>query len=122
MTIRERILSLLSCEVRRAYHARDIANDSVDYAIQKNKDTKKMLDRALREVDILTEVAEHWRGEANTKHKLFSDIAKEVESAEDLHQLKQIVRMMAYRAENSVIIVQAPNEDPKVVVTNERVI
>ncbi len=121
-TLKELLLSLLSREVRRAYRARDIANDSADYAMQKSKDTQKMLDRALNEVGILTEVAEHWRGEANTKQKLFSDIAKEVEGAEDLHHLKQIVRMMAYRAENSGIIVQAPGEEPKVVVTNERVI
>ncbi len=122
MTIRERILSLLSREVRVAYLARDAAIKISDAAMDKNARTGKILDRALREVDILTEVSEHWRSEANTKHKLFADIAKEVESAEDLHQLKQIVRMMAYHAENSGIIVQTPDEEPKVVVTNERVI
>ncbi len=122
MTIRERILSLLSREVRRAYRARDIANDSVDYAMDKNARTGKMLDRALKEVDILTEVAEHWRGEANAKQKLFSDIVKEVEGAEDLHNLRQIVRGMAFRAESYGAILCRPNEEPKVIVTDERVI
>lgn len=121
-TPKEFILSLLSREVNRAYRARDIANDSADYAMQKSKDTKKMLDRALREVDILTEVAEHWRKEANAKQQLFSDIVKKVNGAEDLHNLKQIVREMAYRNETYGAILCCPGEEPKVVVTDERVI
>lgn len=112
--IKERILSLLSREVKHAYRARDIAIDHVDYAVEKNKNTSKMLDRAMREIDILTEVAEHWRQEANAKDKLFCDIIKEIEGAEDLHNLRQIVRTMAYRAENSGIIVQGSGEEPKV--------
>lgn len=112
--IKERILSLLSREVKRAYRARDIANDSADYAAEKSKNVSKMLDRALKEIDVLTEVAEHWRQEANARDKLFCDIIKEVEGAEDLHNLRQVVRIMAYRAENSGIIVQGSGEEPKV--------
>lgn len=121
-TPKEFILSLLSREVRVAYRAREIANDSLDYAIEKNKNTKEMLDRALREVDILTEVAEHWRKEANTKQQLFSDIVREVDGAEDLHNLKQVVRMMAFRNESYGAILCRPGEEPKAIVTDERVI
>ena len=122
MTIRERILSLLSCEVKRAYHARDIAMDNADRAIKKNANTSKMLDRALKEVNILTEVCEHWRKEANAKQQLFSDIVREVDGAENLHNLKQIVREMAFRNETYGAILCRPDEEPKVVVTDERVI
>lgn len=114
MTIRERILSLLSREVKRAYRARDIAIDNADYAAEKSKNTSKMLDRAMQSIDVLTEVAKYWREEANAKDKLFCDIIKEIEGAEDLHNLRQIVRTMAYRAENSGIIVQGSGEEPKV--------
>lgn len=121
-TPKEFILSLLSREVERAYRAREIAIDNADYAAEKSKNTSKMLDRALREVDILTEVAEHWRKEANSKQQLFADIVREVDGAEDLHNLKQIVRMMAFRNESYGAILCRPGEEPKVVVTDERVI
>lgn len=119
-TPKEFILSLLSREVRVAYRAREIANDSLDYAIEKNKNTKETLDRALREVDVLTEVAEHWRKEANAKQQLFADIVREVDGAEDLHNLKQLVRVMAFRNETYGAILCRPGEEPKVVVTDER--
>lgn len=112
MNIRERILSLLSREVKRAYRARDIAIDNADYAAEKSKNTSKMLDRALREIELLTAAADQWRQEANARDKLFCDIIKEVEGAEDLYNLRQVVRIMAYRAENSAIIVQGSGEDP----------
>lgn len=121
-TPKEFILSLLSREVERAYRARDIAIDNADYVAEKSKNTSKMLDRALREVDILTEVAEHWRKEANAKQQLFADIVREVDGAEDLHNLKQVVRMMAFRNESYGAILCRPGEEPKVVVTDERVI
>lgn len=121
-TPKEVLLSLLSREVERAYRARDIAIDNADYAAEKSKNTSKMLDRALREVDILTEVAEHWRKEANAKQQLFADIVREVDSSEDLHNLKQLVRMMAFRNESYGVILCRPDEEPKVVVTDERVI
>ncbi len=121
-TPKEFFLSLLSREVRRAYSARDAALEVRDYAMDKSAGTSKMLDRALHEVDILTEVAEFWRKEANAKQKLFSDIAKEVDGAENLHNLKQIVREMAFRNESYGAILCRPGEDPKVVVTDERVI
>lgn len=121
-TPKEFILSLLSREVKRAYRARDIANDSADYAMEKSKSTARLLDRTLKEVDILTEVAEHWRKEANAKQKLFSDIVKEVDGAENLHNLKQIVREMAFRNEAYGAILCRPDEEPKVIVTDERVI
>lgn len=121
-TPKEFILSLLSREVRRAYRARDIANDSADYAAEKNKNTAKMLDRALKNVDILIEVAEHWRKEANEKQKLFSDIVKEVDGAESLHNLQMVVREMAYRNETYGVILCREGEEPKIIVTDERVI
>ena len=121
-TPKEVLLSLLSREVERAYRARDIAIDNADYAAEKSKNTSKMLDRALREVDILTEVAEHWRKEANAKQQLFAEIVREVDSSEDLHNLKQLVRMMAFRNESYGVILCRPDEEPKVVVTDERVI
>lgn len=121
-TPKEFILSLLSREVERAYRARDIAIDNADCAAEKSKNTSKMLDRALNSVDLLIETAEHWRKEANRKQQLFSDIVREVDSAEDLHNLKQIVRMMAFRNETYGAILCRPGEEPKVVVTDERVI
>jgi hypothetical protein len=121
-TPKEFILSLLSREVRRAYSARDTALEVRDYAMDKSAGTSKMLDRALHQVDILTEVAEFWRKEANSKQKLFSDVAKEVDGAENLHNLKQIVREMAFRNESYGAILCRPGEDPKVIVTDERVV
>lgn len=120
--LKQKILGLLSREVERAYRARDIAIDNADYAAEKSKNTSKMLDRALREIDILTKTAEHWRQEANAKQQLFADIVREVDSAEDLHKLKQLVRMMAFRNESYGAILCRPGEEPKVVVTDERVI
>ncbi len=121
-TPKEFILSLISREVERAYRSRDIAIDNADYAAEKSKNTSKMLDRAFKEIDVLTEVAEHWRKEANAKQQLFADIVREVDSAEDLHNLKQVVRMMAFRNESYGAILCRPGEEPKVVVTDERVI
>lgn len=121
-TPKEFILSLLSREVERAYRARDDALGLRDQAMDKKASTSKMLDRALKEINVLTEVAEHWRKEANAKQQLFADIVREVDSAEDLHNLKQVVRMMAFRNETYGAILCRPDEEPKVVVTDERVI
>lgn len=120
-TPKEFFLSLLSREVRLAYRTRDEAINLRDEAIDKNARTAKTLDRALLEIDALTEVSKHWCKEANAKDKLYCDIVKEIEGAEDLHNLRQTVRLMAYRAENSGIVVAAdPNDVPTVIVTDER--
>lgn len=121
-TPKEIILSLLSREVERAYSARDDALKICDQAMDKSASTSRILDRAFKEIDVLTEVAEHWRKEANAKQQLFADIVREVDSAEDLHNLKQVVRMMAYREKNSGIIVKDTGKEPKVIVTEERII
>lgn len=121
-TPKEFILSLISREVERAYRARDIAIDTADRASEKSKNTSKMLDRALNSVDPLIETAEHWWKEASKKQQLFADIVREVDSAEDLHKLKQIVREMAIHNESYGAILCRPGEEPKVVVTDERVI
>ena len=121
-TPKEFLLSLLSREVERAYRARDDALKIRDHAMDKSASTSRILDRAFKEVDVLTEVAEHWRKEANAKQQLFADIVREVDSAEDLHNLKQLVRMMAFRNESYGAILCRPDEEPKVVVTDERVI
>lgn len=120
---KEFILSLLSREVERAYRTRDDALKIRDYAMDKSASTSRILDRAFKEIEVLTEVAEHWRKEANAKQQLFCDIVKEIEGAEDLHNLRQTVRLMAYRAENSGIVVAAdPDDVPTVIVTDERMV
>lgn len=120
---KEFILSLLSREVERAYRARDDALKIRDQAMDKSASTSRILDRAFKEISVLTEVAEHWRKEANAKQQLFADIVREVDSAEDLHKLKQLVRMMAFRNETYGAILCRENEEPKIiVVTDERVI
>lgn len=121
-TPKEFILSLLSREVERAYRTRNEALELRDQATDKSASTSRILDRAFKEIDVLTEVAEHWRKEANAKQQLFADIVREVDSAEDLHNLKQVVRMMAFRNETYGAILCRPDEEPKVVVTDERVI
>ena len=122
-TPKEFFLSLLSREVRLAYRTRDEAINLRDEAIDKNTRTAKTLDRALLEIDALTEASKHWCKEANAKDKLLCDIVKEIEGAEDLHNLRQTVRLMAYRAENSGIVVAAkPNDVPTVIVTDERMV
>lgn len=122
-TPKEFFLSLLSREVRRAYRTRNEAIVLRDEAIDKNARTAKTLDRALLEIDALTETAKYWKKQADDKEKLFCDIVKEIEGAEDLHNLRQTVRLMAYRAENSGIVVAANPEDvPTVIVTDERVV
>lgn len=77
---------------------------------------KAMLDRALQFVEEL----DYWRAEANKKERLFADIVREVDGAEDLHNLKQTVRLMAYRAENSGIVVADREDEPTASVTDER--
>lgn len=122
-TPKEFFLSLLSREVRAAYRVRNKAIGIRDAAMDKNARTAKTLDRALLEIDALTETAKHWKKQADDKEKLFCDIIKEIEGAEDLHNLRQTVRLMAYRAENSGIVVAANPEDvPTVIVTDERVV
>lgn len=122
-TPKEIILSLLSREVRTAYRIRNEAIVLRDEAIDKNARTAKTLDRALLEIDALIETAKYWKKQADDKEKLFCDIVKEIEGAEDLHNLRQTVRLMAYRAENSGIVVAANPEDvPTVIVTDERVV
>jgi hypothetical protein len=120
---KEIILSLLSREVRTAYRIRNAAIALRDEAMDKNARTAKTLDRALLEIDALTEAAKYWKKQADDKEKLFCDIVKEIEGAEDLHNLRQTVRLMAYRAENSGIVVAAnPDDVPTVIVTDERVV
>lgn len=120
-TPKEIILSLIFREVRTAYRIRNEAIVLRDEAMDKNARTAKTLDRALLEIDALTEVAKYWKKKADDKEKLFCDIVKEIEGAEDLHNLRQTVRLMAYRAENSGIVVAAdPNDVPTVIVTDER--
>ena len=122
MTIRERIRALLVPELEGAYRLREEAQGERDHAMEINALNAEELARALKHNEILVEVAEHWRTEANRRQKLFSDIVKEVNGAEDLHNLKQIVREMAFRNETYGAILCRPNEPPKVVVTDERVI
>lgn len=117
---KEFILSLLSREVRVAYRTRNEALELCDQATDKSASTSRILDRAFKEIDVLTEVAEHWRKEANAKQQLFADIVREVDGAEDLHNLKQLVRVMAFRNETYGAILCRPGEEPKVVVTDER--
>lgn len=122
-TSKEIILSLLSREVRTAYRIRNEAINLRDEAIDANARTAKTLDRALLEIDAITEAAKYWKKQSDDKEKLFCDIVKEIEGAEDLHNLRQTVRLMAYRAENSGIVVAAdPNDVPTVIVTDERVV
>lgn len=119
---KEFILSLIFREVRTAYRIRNEAIVLRDEAIDKNARTSKTLDRALLEIDALTEAAKYWKKQADDTEKLFCDIVKEIEGAEDLHNLRQTVRLMAYRAENSGIIVADPEDVPTVIVTDEGVV
>jgi hypothetical protein len=122
-TPKEFILFLLSREVRTAYRIRNEAIALRDEAMDKNARTAKTLDRALLEIDALTEVAKYWKKQADDKEKLFCDIVKEIEGSENLHNLRQTVRLMAYRAENSGIVVAAnPDDVPTVIVTDERMV
>lgn len=121
-TPKEFLLSLISREVEHAYRTRDDALKIRDQVMDKSASTSRILDRAFKEISVLAEVAEHWRKEANSKQQLFADIVREVDSAEDLHNLKQLVRMMAFRNETYGAILCRPGEEPKVVVTDERVI
>lgn len=121
-TPKEFILSLLSREVEHAYRTRDDALKIRDQVMDKSASTSRIHDRVFKEISVLAEVAEHWRKEANAKQQLFADIVREVDGAEDLHKLKQVVRMMAFRNETYGAILCRPDEEPKVVVTDERVI
>lgn len=58
----------------------------------------------------------------NPKEFILSLLSREVDGAEDLHKLKLVVRMMAFRNESYGAILCRPGEEPKVVVTDERVI
>lgn len=109
---KQKLLSMISRELRAEARLREDAE-------KRTTAYKTMLDRALQFVEEL----DYWRAEANKKERLFADIVREVDGAEDLHNLRQTVRLMAYRAENSGIVVAADPEDvPTVIVTDERVV
>lgn len=110
-TPKEIILSLISRELRAEAKLREDAENKMTAY-------KTMLDHALQFVGEI----DFWRRESDRKHHLYADIVREVDGAEDLHQLKQDVRRMAFHEEYGGIIVKVPGEDPKVVVTNERII
>lgn len=120
--IKQKILGLLRVELDAAYQMlrdeRDLHKSTKIYC----KYLSNEYDRMKEKNDNLLEIAEHWRKEANAKQQLFSDIVREVDGAEDLHNLKQVVRMMAFRNESYGAILCRPGEEPKVVVTDERVI
>jgi predicted transcriptional regulator len=121
--LKQKILGLLRAELDAAFRMlrdeRDAHKSTKSYC----KYISDEYERMKQKNDDLLKIAEHWRSEANTKEKLFCDIVKEIEGAEDLHNLRQTVRLMAYRAENSGIVVAAdPDDVPTVIVTDERVV
>lgn len=120
--LKQKILGLLRVELASAYDMLKMERENASICLEANKALAKENDRLTKTNDILLDTAEHWRKEANRKQQLFSDIVREVDGAEDLHKLKQIVRMMAFRNESYGAILCRPGEEPKVVVTDERVI
>ena len=104
---KQKLLSMISRELRAEARLREDAE-------KRTTAYKATLDRALQFVEEL----DYWRAEANKKERLFADIVREIEGAEDLHNLKQVVRMMAYREEYSGIVVKDPVKEPKVVVSD----
>ena len=120
--LKQKILGLLRVELDAAFQMlrdeRDAHKSTKSYC----KYISDEYDRMKQKNDNLLEIAEHWRVEAIAKDKLFCDILKEIEGTEDLHNLRQTARMMAYRAENGGIIVKATEDALKVIVTDERVV
>lgn len=53
ITLKERLLGVISHEVHMAYLARDTANDALDVALERNSTLRKQLDYALKERDEL---------------------------------------------------------------------
>lgn len=120
--LKQKILGLLRVELDAAYQMLRDERDSHKSTKIYCKYLSTEYDRMKEKNDNLLEIAEHWRKEANAKQQLFADIVREVDGAEDLHKLKQIVRMMAFRNESYGAILCKPGEEPKVIVTDERVI
>lgn len=120
--IKQKILGLLRVELDAAYQMLRDERDSHKSTKSYCKYLSNEYDRMKEKNDNLLEIAEHWRKEANAKQQLFSDIVREVDGAENLHNLKQIVREMAFRNESYGAILCRPGEEPKVIVTDERVI
>lgn len=120
--LKQKILGLLRVELDAAYQMLRDERDSHKSTKSYCKYLSNEYDRMKEKNDNLLEIAEHWRKEANAKQQLFADIVREVDGAEDLHNLKQIVRMMAFRNESYGAILCKPGEEPKVIVTDERVI
>lgn len=120
--LKQKILGLLRVELDAAYDMLKTERENARICLETNEALAKENDRLTRTNDILLDTAEHWWKEADLKQKLFSDIVREVNGAEDLHNLKQIVREMAYRNETYGAILCRPGEEPKVVVTDERII
>lgn len=120
--LKKKILGMIRVELASAYDMLKMERENASMCLDANKALAEENDRLTKTNDILLDTAEHWRKEANTKQKLFSDIAKEVDGAENLHNLKQIVREMAFRNESYGAILCRPGEEPKVIVTDERVI
>ena len=120
--LKQKILGLLRVELDAAYQMLRDERDSHKSTKSYCKYLSYEYDRMKEKNDNLLEIAEHWRKEANAKQQLFADIVREVDSAEDLHNLKLVVRMMAFRNETYGAILCRPGEEPKVIVADERVI
>ena len=120
--LKQKILGLLRAELDAAFQMlrdeRDAHKSTKSYC----KYISDEYDRMKQKNDNLHEIAEYWRKEANTKEKLFSDIVREVDGAEDLHNLKQVVRLIAFRSEYAAALGCKPDDVPKVIVTDERVV
>ena len=120
--LKQKILGMLRVELAAAYDMLSEERKNANICLEANKALAQEVERLKMTNDLLIPCAEHWRQEANAKQQLFADIVREVDSAEDLHNLKLVVRMMAFRNESYGAILCRPNEEPKVVVTDERVI
>lgn len=119
---KQKLLGLLRVELESAYNIADMERKNADYCLAANKNLAAESERLRRTNEVLLDTSDYWRKEAFEKQARFNEILREVDGANDLHNLKQVVRLIAFRNEYAAALGCKPGDVPTVIVTDERVV
>ena len=120
--LKKKILGLLRVELDAAYKISYMERKNADYCLEANKNLAAESERLRRTNEVLLDTSDYWRKEAFDLKSRFNEIIREVDGAEDLHNLKQVVRLIAFRNEYAAALGCKPDDVPTVIVTDERVV
>ena len=120
--LKQKILGLLRVELASAYKIADMERKNADYCLEANKSLAAESERLRRTNEVLLDTSDYWRKEAFDLKSRFNEILREVDGANDLHNLKQTVRLIAFRNEYAAALGCKPEDVPTVKVTVVRVV